>query len=307
MAEPPSSAPFRLAIAFSGAVGSFGGAIPLTANASAGSEAASSGLFNVSSSCWRRTLLDSPATDLRFDIFVHSWSVRLEQQITAALRPTRSKFEPQPAFPRLPFAPSLQHHLLARRLRCHEVNRSGYSYVHHQSLWASRLRAMALVVEQEQSTGVKFDAVLLTRLDMCPCQREPLTAAPFRLLAGTVVRVGVFHPHCGLPVCGNPFTHDFVSDAEYGQRLAAGEVADLVERGRKAWRLRAQPRVEDTLLLGTAAALHNLSAAALRRLPNATLSMGECDTHGCGAGRRSNPSCALPNGTYRDLTGPNGT
>ena len=33
------------------------------------------------------------------------------------------------------------------------------------------------------------------------------------------------------------------------------------------------------MLIGTAIALHTLSSGALERMPNATLSMGVCDTH----------------------------
>ena len=202
---PTPPLPFRLAIAFSGAVGSFGGAMPLNANASGGAEGSSSGLFNVSSTCWRRTLLDrAPSPGLAASIFVHSWSVRLEEHIKQTLRPVAAVFEPQPAFPRVPYNPSFSNASMATRLHCHEAKkRAGYSYVNHQSLWASRLRVMKLVVAHEQSSGLAFHAVLLTRLDMCPCQGEPITAAPFILPKGTAMRVGLFHAHCGLPFCRN--------------------------------------------------------------------------------------------------------
>ena len=227
-------------------------------------------------------MTDAQVQGLSVAFFVHSWNVKQADLINSLLRPTASTIVPQPEFPARPDATT--------PVKCVESLGSGYSFAYHQSLWDARRRVMRLVANHEQSTGTIFDAVLLTRLDVCPCQREPLAPSHFALSPGTRVRVGIFHTHCGLPRCPRPFgDHYFRQDAT-GRRFVAGEVAsifrDQMTPGKDAqsdqsyWRERHMPRSEDTMLLGTTSALHELSEGSFARLPNATLSMGGCDTHG---------------------------
>ena len=101
---------------------------------------------------------------------------------------------------------------------------------------------MQLVLQHEYDTGLKFDLVILTRLDLCPCQREPLVYSALALPPGKMIRVGIM---------GDKKLNDHRNfrDSYLSNESLQGRVAHLPQT----------PRADDTILLGTAEALHRLS------------------------------------------------
>lgn len=260
----------RVAVAFAGAVGGWGGAIPFGRGAPS---APPSGIFNITAACWRRTLLETSVRGQQVTTFVHSWSTGLRLLIERELRPTSSHFEAQVAFPD---APDLAHGAMPGKLRCASKGNADkhYPFRNLLSQWTSRLKVMTLVLAHQHATGFDFDIVLLTRLDSCPCQRDPIVAdsPAFALLPGKLLRAGIMRKPKGSPPCRTPSCSRWLGFR--GNYLPAAALQ------RSAVPLHDPPRADDSLLLAASAvAMHSLVADIVANLPNTTLSLGGCDPH----------------------------
>ena len=217
----------HLAVAFAGHVGHFGDGIDKHGLDEPDKHALDASVFNIAAYCWQRALLRlatlDPTATLR--VLVHSWNVELQSIIDEELRPTAAVYEAPRSFPRLPCAmgnassprnnaptnrcPGVAEgvrlsphawnvHPMFAILACAEDARhmarngwanAGYSYRNLQSQWYSRRSVMQLVLDDERRSGRAFDAVLLTRLDLCPCQAEPIRLERLLLGGGIELRV----------------------------------------------------------------------------------------------------------------------
>ena len=149
---------FHLALAFSGGLGLFNRKLR---DAGTEQSSPSDGLFNVSAECWRRTLLPSaaaaPSSSARVLTFLHTWRLppHVAARMVATLRPVAFEFE----------AP------LPEATTCDANSSCPVQQYAFTSLWHSRLAVLRLVRRHEtRALRRRFDAVLLARFDLCPCQ-----------------------------------------------------------------------------------------------------------------------------------------
>lgn len=138
--------PYRVALAFHGKLGGWDKATP---GATTTDE-----VFNLSVTCWQENVLQRVAPGVKLTVFLHSWEVRWEGRLRAALRPTRLRIEPQ-----IMFRPPSQ---LATR-----------------SFWYGRRAAVQLARDYEEEHNWAFDLVHTARLDSCAC--SPLGYGPHLL------------------------------------------------------------------------------------------------------------------------------
>ena len=143
----------------------------------------------------------------------------------------------------------------------------GYSYVNLQSQWYSRRQSLEFVVRHERQTGKPFDVVILTRLDLCPCQRVPLAYELFTLSQGKVVRVG-------LMAAGQSATDLLEEMALWSRaRVADPHVEPLWPKPR------GTPRADDSIVIGTGAALLAVAERMVASMWNVTVAFATCDPH----------------------------
>ena len=241
--EPPATASrestFHMALAFSGGLGLFDGKLRDSVTAPR------DGLFNISVECWRRTLLATSVAALlpsqHVTTFLHSWhtTLQIETRMVAALQPAAYVFEaPLPGS--------------NPNISCPVQD---YAF---RSMWNSRLGVLRLVRSHEEgSTGRRFNAVMLARLDLCPCQGAPIDAArSFHLPDAAVLRLGLFgwHKRLALPP----------------RHCPCGNTTGL---GGSCCKLFAELRADDRVLLGRSGALQLIA----QRLADGVVH--QCDPH----------------------------
>ena len=249
-----------------------------------------SALFRFSATCWLRTLLDAAVPGQQAVAFVHSWETNpnLTALVLSTLRPARHLFEAQPAFEAAPVSRDAAGNVLIDghdplvHLECSDRNGShsggrGMSYVSLMSQWTSRLRAMRLVLAHEHATGTRFDLTLLTRLDVCPCQRAPLLFSSLALSPPKVMRVGLMRTMSGSHLSTVSSRHWLHYSDQHSRLYDSGRSDGTLILDRH---FREAARVDDLLLVGTTSALHTLTSAVVNQLPNMTLSLWSCDSHG---------------------------
>ena len=139
------------------------------------------------------------------------------------------------------------------------------SYRSILSQWTSRARVLKLVEAHERAMDTRFDIVILTRLDLCPCQSRLITFSELMLPESAVLRVGLMHKPSGLSQHARNFNDRFLNKQAHEGLVTA------------VWH---PPRADDYVLVGTAQALGRLALGLVLHLPNSTASLGSCDPHG---------------------------
>ena len=138
----PRSAVLRIALAFSGKLGSFAGKVdekPVQTD----------GVFNLSMLAWNKFLLRAPRP--RIVTFVHSLDTQFKERVLAELQPSAAEFEEQRFFrapPTLlqPYIESrnISYSESAKRIACSDA-----VFLSYTSMWYSRLRVLLLVLAEE--------------------------------------------------------------------------------------------------------------------------------------------------------------
>ena len=104
--------------------------------------------FEISSELYKKHILDKNDVD----VFVHSWSTNLKEEILEAYKPKKYIIEKQKVF-KIPYHSSLA--------KTPEVRKQT-----HYSLWYSRKMTTLLKTEHEKEHGFKYDCVMMARFDL---------------------------------------------------------------------------------------------------------------------------------------------
>tara|TARA_R110002074_G_scaffold6895_3_gene30552 strand:+ start:364 stop:1200 length:837 start_codon:yes stop_codon:yes gene_type:complete len=104
--------------------------------------------FEISSALYKEHIIDKNDVD----IFVHSWSTGMQEEILEAYEPKKHIIEQQRIF-------DIPAHV--RPVGADEIRKQT-----HYSLWYSRKKAMQLKSEYEKENNFKYDCVMLARFDL---------------------------------------------------------------------------------------------------------------------------------------------
>ncbi|MFC1892237.1 hypothetical protein ACFLZT_07585 [Thermodesulfobacteriota bacterium] len=105
------------------------------------------------------------------DIFIHSWSIEHKQNIIELYKPKSFLIEPQKYFTIAPkLCPKLSwkdrlFSLVNKNIRVNSLAK--YNSIHRAySRWYSNKQTLKLMENYEDQTGIKYDCVMVTRLDI---------------------------------------------------------------------------------------------------------------------------------------------